>query len=207
VPQNTGAGELALSSRAMRRPVVLVLGVLLALAVSGCAGTAAGHPATGNPTTIVRQDLSPISRAFPGWPEVPNDGAPSPNRCTDLAERTVFATIEYRSPGNSRSHVAAYATPKQLQCLHPLVVKFWRRFYHPYVAPRICLSNGGCLHRPARFTRCCTVRTTAGLPHSLSAALGPRARGFRQKIIPLRYFQNVYELTLVYQSASDPHVV
>ena len=182
----------------------------LALSASGCGGTEAGSSATVTPASVVRRDLARIAPVFAGWRahtftfgaegglcRDTDGGRPAASiegdykRLSETRLAQVFTAVEYRSPKHSRKFVAAFGTPGALRCDQASETKYWRDRKPPRSRPP--------------FPH---VRVTAGLPRSLAAALGTRARGYQVGIVPYPgSTPHFYDLRFVYRDARDSHVV
>jgi hypothetical protein len=208
--------------------MVLLAGAAV-LAVSGC-GSSGHSSTTGTPASVVQGDVSRLDRAFHGWRRLP----PIQKRvCPDTAGGPLAASASrnyiyppHQDYGNipypynevivqagyrtdAAHHVAAYARPDELRCTHTAVVKFLHRLTRGdrrFLDRRICISHGHCLHQPKRFTRCCSVRITPGLPSWLVGVVGRNARGYREVDNPLLGFPWIYKLAVMYPDRGNPHV-
>jgi hypothetical protein len=118
----------------------------------------------------------------------------------------VVVSAAYRATADAARHVAGYARPDELQCARAAVAKYLHRVIHHFIARPICLSHGHCIHPPKKFTRCCSVRITPGLPRWLVGVVGPQARGYREVDNPVFGFPSIYRLSVMYPDRGDPHV-
>jgi hypothetical protein len=189
----------------------LVLLAGLALVAPACGGSRANSGTTKGPPTIVRRDLSRITRAFVGWeghrepPLRENHRCPGPAGGSPLAsvgrvynyldgrivQGQVTATVEFRSAGKSGALVASPVTFQATNCVRENLERYYRpRFHQGRVQ----------------------VQVTPGLPGWLTDALdrpawgyvvditfSPRRRGARTS--------HTHVLDFEYQDLTNPHVV
>ena len=91
--------------------------------------------------------------------------------------------MEYRSPAKSRTFVATYAAPSGFSCTRKAAARAYRRV----------------LHHPV------SARLIAGLPPSVTRALGRRVSGYGLTITDR--VERFDLLVFAYEDIHDPHVV